>query len=936
MTSYSVIVQGGYMNDKKKRQNERGMTAVKMLLFVLMFINAFIFIYYGLINRKEAFEEEALQYVKDWTVVHEDKDNQTIRATLPQNIENNEYLYFDTRKDVSVYINGELRKDFVEERDVDIPGGSFKKFLFAVPLMESDSGTEIVIERFAVQDIDKDIPEMFISTRSGALSHMLKVSGTSFIISFIILIFSLVAFVVSIVLRLMYKQRIDMLYGALSIFIIATWLITDSSICSLIIGVHHMSGLLNYLACFMMPLALFIYFSALLRGRYKKIMSIVMLVAILNAVVWPVLHFTGLVPFYKVRTPANATLAFLAIVGIAIIIVDAVKGCTSTYRFTCIGFLFFLSGCVMELFFIFITTSAMRQSVPIVFGLGCLLTFIVIQQVHDLRRINMEKQRAIDMSEAKTRFLASMSHEIRTPINSILGMNEMILRENTDKAIDEYSRNIKNSGKMLLSLINDVLDFSKIEAGKLEIVEVDFLMSEMLYDVISLVNERAEEKSLELNVEVTVEVPNEVISDEVRIRQILINFLNNAVKYTEKGTITLKVGGEYTDDGYMLNLSVKDTGKGIRKEDQGNLFEAFSRADIKSNASIEGTGLGLAIVRSIVDSMNGELGVESEFGVGSEFWVKLPVKYNSNELLKSDFMEHKIFQESNNRAVGFTAPDAKILAVDDNQSNLTIVKLFLKKNGIVPDLCSTGNRAASLCKEKKYDLILLDHMMPAPDGIETLHMIREDADSLNKDTRAVVLTANAVAGSRQMYISEGFDDYLTKPLDSGLLEETVKRFLPAEKVLEGAASSQAGGTDAQTDKRDTENAVNINPASGSHGSGSIRDRLSAIEGLDYDTALKYCGGDEELLAEILGDLARECMVRSERMRKSLEARDIKAYEIDAHTIKSSMATVGMKDFSERAKKHEFAAKAGNTDFIYKDAEDFIKKYEEICRKLGGE
>ena len=334
--------------------------------------------------------------------------------------------------------------------------------------------------------------------------------------------------------------------------------------------------------------------------------------------------------------------------------------------------------------------------------------------------------------------------------------------------------------------------------------------------------------------------------------------------------------------------------------------------------------------------MNGELGVESEFGVGSEFWVKLPVKYNSNELLKSDFMEHKIFQESNNRAVGFTAPDAKILAVDDNQSNLTIVKLFLKKNGIVPDLCSTGNRAALLCKEKKYDLILLDHMMPAPDGIETLHMIREDADSLNKDTRAVVLTANAVAGSRQMYISEGFDDYLTKPLDSGLLEETVKRFLPAEKVLEGAASSQADGTDAQTDKRDTENAVNINPASGSHGSGSIRDRLSVIEGLDYDTALKYCGGDEELLAEILGDLARECMVRSERMRKSLEARDIKTYEIDAHTIKSSMATVGMKDFSERAKKHEFAAKAGNTDFIYKDAEDFIKKYEEICRKLGGE
>ena len=234
--------------------------------------------------------------------------------------------------------------------------------------------------------------------------------------------------------------------------------------------------------------------------------------------------------------------------------------------------------------------------------------------------------------------------------------------------------------------------------------------------------------------------------------------MNNAVKYTEKGSINLKVGGSYTEDGYMLSLTVKDTGKGIRKEDQEHLFEAFSRADLKTNANIEGTGLGLAIVKSIVDSMNGELGVESEYGVGSEFWVKLPIKYKDKKPIRSDFLERHIEQATEKDECIFTAPDAKILAVDDNQSNLTIVKLFLKRNGIVPDLCSSGTKAIELCKEKKYDLILLDHMMPAPDGIETLHIIREDEASLNKDTKALVLTANAVAGSRDMYLSEGFDE----------------------------------------------------------------------------------------------------------------------------------------------------------------------------------
>ncbi len=904
-------------------------TVVKILLLVVLFVNAFVFIFYGLIDRGDEIKRESVRILEDQTIRDREDGSQTIDLILPQDIKDNEYLFFDTRKDVAVYINGELRKDFIEKRDVNIPGGSFKRFILTVPLKDTDSGAEVNVIRYSFQDIDRGAPEIMIGTRSGLISYLGRTIGLLFILSFIVLIFSFVSFVVSIVLRLMYKQRIDMMYGALGIFIISAWLLTDSNLFPFILGTYHVNGILSFMLCLSIPLGLIIYLSSILRGRYKKSMLIVIFVAILNVLVWPLMHYSGIINFYNAIDIANGVLVFLAVAGIAILAVDAIKGHTVSYRYTFIGFMGFLVGCLIELTNTLLDMKIVRESIPMVVGLGFLLTFIVIQQVHDLRKINMEKQHAIDISEAKTRFLASMSHEIRTPINAILGMNEMILRENRDKEIEEYSRNIKTSGNMLLMLVNDVLDFTRIEAGKLEINEAGFLMSDMLYDVVSLIKERAEEKTLELKTEITDEVPNEMISDEFRIRQILVNLMNNAVKYTERGTITLKVGGSYTDDGYELCFHVLDTGKGIRKEEQAHLFEAFSRADIKSNASIEGTGLGLAIVKSIVSSMNGNVGVESTYGEGSDFWVKLPAGYKPSEALKSDFMERRTERTTISRDSSFRAPEAKILAVDDNQSNLTIVKLFLKKNGIKPDLCSTGKKAIELCREKRYDLILLDHMMPEPDGIETLHIIREDAASLNKDTKAIVLTANAVAGSRQMYMNEGFDDYITKPLDSDVLEETVKNSLPKEKVIE--ASSVHSSVEEKEEV--TEEVKEEAKEKTAEESSSIKSRLTTIEGLDYDTALDYCGGEEELLQEIISDIAGECSVRTERMRKSLEANDIKAYRIDAHSIKGSMATIGLKDFSERAKKHEFAAKDNDLDFINGDIDDFISEYTELCEKL---
>ena len=920
------------MADKKTSVlSERIVSAGKVVLCLLFVFITFLFVYYGMIDKASEINYDPVRFIESWTVTDGDgettpigqsytaqkdySEDITISSTLPSDIKENEYVFLNNRKDAAVYINGELRKDFVEARDVNIPGGTVKTFYMMIPVNGSDSGGDIRVVLSPKEKGEQIVSDVFISTRSGAVSYLIRTGGLSLFLASIVLIFSFVVFIVSVILKFLYKQKIDMMYGALGIFVIASWIITDSPLVPFTLGVDHVAGIINYILCFMMPFAPVIYLNSVQRGRYIKGVSAVIIASSINASLWITLNYTGILTLYEMRNMGNIFLAVLALSAIVILIFDAVKHNISAYKYTFAGFLGFLVCCIVEL--MLLLTNLSTGSLPMVMGLGFLLTFVVVQQVDDLRKLNMEKQRMINVSEAKTRFLASMSHEIRTPINAILGMNEMILRENEDSVITDYSRSIKSSGKMLLMLVNDVLDFSKIEAGKLEINGSRFFMSDMLFDVLSLVKERADEKALELKTELTDEIPNELISDEFRIRQILINLMNNAVKYTDKGSVTLILGGRYTDSGYELDMTVSDTGKGIRKEDRQGIFEAFSRADVKTNANIEGTGLGLAIVKSIVDSMNGTLGVSSEYGVGSRFWVKLPVRYADKAPLGNDFMEKRDKYPAEDNTCSFTAPDARILVVDDNRSNLTIVKLFLKRTGVATDLCSSGERAAQLCRETRYDLILLDHMMPHPDGIETLHMIRNDDSSQNRDTKAVVLTANALAGSRQMYIDAGFDDYLSKPLDSKLLEKTVMALLPQQKVI-------------NTLSGDTESVSSVNEADDI---SPVKKRLMAVEGLDYDTALDYCAGDEDFLSQITYEIAADCEGHCEKLRKSLEAGDIKAYGIEAHTIKSTMATIGLKELSKRAEKHEFAAKGNDTEFIRSDAEGFITEYNDVCRKL---
>ena len=414
--------------------------------------------------------------------------------------------------------------------------------------------------------------------------------------------------------------------------------------------------------------------------------------------------------------------------------------------------------------------------------------FIGILKATKLAR--MEEQRAIAANEAMSNFLANMSHEIRTPINAVLGMDEMILRESEDDKIIEYARTIEGAGKTLLSLINDILDFSKIEAGNMEIMETNYSLSAALNDVVNMIQVKAAQKNLKLIVDVNPQTPEKLYGDEMRLRQIMINVLNNAVKYTNIGSVTLKINFDQKNkDSILLMITITDTGVGIREKDMEKLFGKFQRLDQNKNRTVEGSGLGLAIVHNLLELMDGKINVQSVYGEGSTFTISLPQKIVSDETIGNINSKNTgISTPTPKYKESFHAPDAKVLVVDDTPVNVVVVKNLLKKTKIQVEAAASGMECLEKTSHTKYDLIFLDYRMPEMDGIETLKKLKEQTDNPNKDTHVVTLTANAISGARERFIQEGFDDYLTKPIDVGNLETTLLKFLPEEKIIKTTIS----------------------------------------------------------------------------------------------------------------------------------------------------
>lgn len=519
----------------------------------------------------------------------------------------------------------------------------------------------------------------------------------------------------------------------------------------------------------------------------------------------------------------------------------------------------------------------------LVFLGGFLLSRLEIraQESEQLRAASLVAEKS---NAAKSDFLANMSHEIRTPINAMLGMNEMILRESGDERVRTYAGNIGSAGKNLLSIINDILDFSKIEAGKMEIAEAPYQLSTMLIDVSNMIMFRAQSKNLQFFVDVDETLPDGLYGDEVRIRQVLVNVLTNAVKYTNEGSVTFSVSGmpyeTETEERIHLLFMIEDTGIGIKEDDIKKLFHKFERVDLSQNKTVEGTGLGLAITQSILNLMDGEISVESEYGKGSTFTIILPQKIVSNETVgnfharfKSGRKELQSYRES------FRAPDADILVVDDTAINLTVIEGLLKQTEIRIDTALSGEEALKYTLKKSYDLILMDQRMPKMDGMEALQHIREQEGGQNRETPVIALTADAVQGAKSRYLQAGFADYLSKPVDGNTLEAMIMKYLPEEKVIRTQFNT---GSD-----------------------GQLLTVYEQSPGLSYADAIQYLGTDE-LLKITLGQFYLDINENADAIESYVKNADYENYTIKVHALKSSARLIGANALSADAKQLEDA------------------------------
>lgn len=770
-------------------------------------------------------------------------------------------------------------------------------------------------------------------------------------IVFVTLIFSAISIAGSVVYRLHYHRKIDLEYLGWGILLGAVWNITNSPAGLVLFNNAPAVADFAFFAILLMPLPFLFYMNEVQKGRYCKWYRITEIFLAIECIVFMGLYYFRLYDFRNHFLPVAICFLLFVLAVAGTILSDILHGYIREYFIVAAGMV-----CVWITVFIRIVSYIQRNNVTsagvLPAGLIILLLLAVANTIRGLVNMERKRQQALMASEAKGRFLANMSHEIRTPINAVLGMDAMILRECTDAAIREYAMDIQNAGQSLLALINDILDLSKIESGKLEILPEEYDLSSLLHDIMNMISMKAKDKGLAVNLSVDENLPSRLWGDDIRLRQILVNIMNNAVKYTEKGGVTLTVKGAESSSGafdndsvyrgvsdsgtlsdgtvYSLTFQVQDTGIGIRQEDIAKLFQEFQRIEEDRNRNIEGTGLGMSITTQLLELMGSKLEVESVYGEGSTFSFTLEQKVmdaepigNLGERIKKMALEYSY-------QAAFTAPEAQVLVVDDNAVNRKVFANLLKETRVMIDEAAGGMECIRLVGEKQYDVIFLDHMMPDLSGIETLHRIRENKDCPCHSTSVVALTANAVSGAREMYLKEGFDSFLSKPIIPEKLEKMLIQMLPEDKIIYEDISEDFPDGDG-------ENAVS------QLGQGSQAEELPQLDGIDWEYALLHLK-DIDILKETADTFYLAMDRESEELEQLFQIlqetsgeqqeKALEQFEIKVHAMKSNAAMIGAVPLSGVAKMLEYAARGGETEVLQAVTPVFLNEWKKMKVILG--
>ena len=537
---------------------------------------------------------------------------------------------------------------------------------------------------------------------------------------------------------------------------------------------------------------------------------------------------------------------------------------------------------------------------------GCVILILdmtdIKAYINEIKRVRQQAEKA---NIAKSEFLANMSHEIRTPMNAIIGLNDIIMEECVDPQIYAHAKDVQSAAKNLLAIINDILDLSKVEAGKMELTYGDYHLKTVVGEVVGMMDMAASKRGLLLKYECDETLPCRYNGDEGRIKQILINILNNAIKFTKEGYVKISVTGGpgKRDDEELILFQVEDTGCGIQKEDLGKIFEDFRQVDSRKNRSVEGTGLGLAIVRHLVELMGGLIDVDSVYGEGTTITITIPQKIVDRRSIAE---VPEIPQTELKYTEAFSAPGTKVLIVDDNLINRKVARGFLKSYALELDEAGSGPEAIEQVRQKRYDIMFMDHMMPMMDGIEAAEIIRRDCGENGTAPAIIALTANAMEGMREQFLGHGFQDFIAKPLDRRELGQLLARWIPEER-------RQAAGKTEEHEALDPD--------------------TFSIEGIDIETASQYYVGDETGFVDLL-ELYHMDGQRKSKLLYELARSDIERYCVEVHGLKSASANIGAMEVSEMSRAQENAASKGDTEFIEQQLPSLLEAYEKLLMNIG--
>lgn len=852
-----------------------------------------------------------LQCEGDYFFYEEAEANEllTLVMQLPEFQDNNICLcVFSTNQNIGVYIDGVCRQYYNDE-SVRLIGSYSASHYVMVPLQATDSGKKVAITyQTTLKESAGILTCPMLGTEADFMVWLFQNYFWQIVSALLILAVGIVFIALSIAVRFNDKRNQGLCYLGIFSIIMSLWILCQSNMRVFYCRNLNTTNFMTYVALMIAPIPKLMFMNDLMKYRYQKVFNVAIIACLVNIAFSLTVAFTGIVDLIEVIWTTRIVITVTCVISIFCFWGYRKNNQLNAPIAVGIGIVGFIIAFLIE-------DQNMLHANTLDLGkyIGFGIVFFLLMLGYGAEKgwiIQWKNyRRAIEENEFKNAFLANMSHEIKTPINTILGMNEMIVRETKEEEVRQYAGNIYEAGNMLLSLVNNVLDYTKLESGRMQIIPVRYEVGQLLSNVINTIRPRAEEKKLCFDVDIDKNIPKVLFGDELRITQAILNLLTNAIKYTKEGSISLRVYYEKIDQkDICLYISIKDTGVGIRGEDTERLYDSFVRLEERKNRSIEGAGLGLTITRQIMKMMQGDIQIESEYGEGSTFILSFKQSVMEEEPLGEyeDWYRTGIIS-GNYQENDYLAKGVKILVIDDNEMNLEVISGLLSKTQAQIDTALSGEEGLERARKQLYDLVLLDQMMPGMSGIETLHQMKRMDGAKYESIPIIALTADSVVGAREEYLQQGFTDYIAKPVDYRTLIVCIKKYLPDR----------------------------IEKCSKLENKQKVCEEYLGKCGIRVKAAMKYVGDEMNqyihLLEIFVSPSAEE---KQELLQQAYTSLNWKHYTIYVHGLKNSARTIGADKLADIAYEHEQKSKNGEYTFIHDNYKVLVQELEKTKNDIS--